>query len=113
MDGISSSIPFQPSIQLANRAYGVRPAAATPAAKGPEATGPIARIGQPAAAAPKPASDPARLVAARVDPIDLARDVATISGRPVDGALPMYRHPADRNQAATAVALGRSLDIKA
>lgn len=57
MDGISSSIPFQPSIQLANRAYGVRPAAATPAAKGPEATGPIARIGQPAASAPKPASD--------------------------------------------------------
>ena len=116
MDGISSSIPFQPSIQLAARAYGVRASVATkasqPAAR-TEPMGPIARIGQPVAEAPKPASDPARLVAARVDPIDLARDVAQISGRPADGALPMYRHPADRNQAATAVALGRSLDIQA
>jgi len=28
------------------------------------------------------------------------------------GALPFYRHPADRNAAATAVSVGRSLDIQ-
>jgi hypothetical protein len=27
-------------------------------------------------------------------------------------ALPMYRHPADKNAAATAISVGRSLDIK-
>ncbi|TVQ32691.1 MAG: hypothetical protein EA376_04820 [Phycisphaeraceae bacterium] len=31
--------------------------------------------------------------------------------RPTEASLPMYRHPADRNAAATALALGRSLDI--
>jgi hypothetical protein len=28
------------------------------------------------------------------------------------GALPLYRHPADKNQAATSVQVGRSLDIQ-
>lgn len=116
MDRISSSIPIQAGINLAARVYGVRPVSPVQPAQGVQPGGrtePLARIGQDvAAAAPKPASDPSRLVAARVDPIDLARDVAQIAGRPTDGALPMYRHPADRNQAATAVALGRSLDIK-
>lgn len=107
MDRISSSIPFPASISQVARAYGVRPAAvAQPAAQ----TEPLARIGQPKPAGP--ASDPARLVAAQVGTIDLARDVAQIAGRPTD-AMQLYRHPADRNQAATAVALGRSLDIKA
>jgi hypothetical protein len=118
MDPISANFAFPASFSTsqAARAYGVRPSPAVQAraaASGVEPaqrTEPLARIGQPAQ--PRPASDPARLVAAQVDPIDLARDVAQVQGRPTDGALPMYRHPADRNQAATAVALGRSLDIK-
>ncbi len=31
--------------------------------------------------------------------------------QPSSGSLPMYRHPADRNAAATGVVLGKSLDI--
>lgn len=126
MDRISGSIPFPTNAFPVNRAaqaYGVRPAAkvapAAPAGqtlaseqtRASEQTGPIGRIGR--AAEPRPDADPSRLVAARVDAIDLARDVATVEGRPTaGGALPMYRHPADRNQAATAVALGRSLDVQ-
>lgn len=109
MDPIASNFSFP----AATRAYSVRPAAPASAAQAVESaqrTEPIARIGQ--RAEPRPASDPSRLVAAQVDPIVLARDVAAVQGRPTDGLLPMYRHPADRNQAATGVALGRSLDIK-
>lgn len=120
MDRISGSIPFPTNAFPVNRAaqaYGVRPAAkiapTAPAVqtRASEQTGPIGRIGR--AAEPRPDADPSRLVAARVDAIDLARDVATVEGRPTaGGALPMYRHPADRNQAATAVAIGRSLDVQ-
>lgn len=102
-----SSIPFP--VSMAARAYGA------PAPRGGNAaqitrTEPLARIGR--LAEPRPASDPSRLVAARVDAIDLARDVAAVPGRPTGPGLPMYRHPADLNGAATAIALGRSLDVK-
>lgn len=33
------------------------------------------------------------------------------AGARADGVIPMYRHPADRNAAATGVSVGRSLDI--
>lgn len=123
MDRISGSIPFPSNAMLANRAaqaYGVRPVVKVapvvgmaPTAQPDQSarTDPIGRIGRDSQ--PRPASDPARLISARVDPIDLAHDVATVEGRPTDaGAFPMYRHPADRNQAATGVALGRSLDVR-
>ncbi|MCC5822235.1 MAG: hypothetical protein LAT64_09500 [Phycisphaerales bacterium] len=110
MDPISPAIPFH----AAARAYGVRPAAApqpVQAVQQPTSTEPLARIGRPAE--PRPAADPSRVVAAQVAPIDLTRDVAEIAGKPAsDGTLPLYRHPADRNQAATAIALGRALDVK-
>jgi hypothetical protein len=107
MDPIASNFSFP----VAARAYGVRPASAFQAVPSAQRTEPIARIGQ--RAEPRTASEPARLVAGQVGPIDLARDVASVQGRPIDSpSLPMYRHPADRNQAATGVALGRSLDIK-
>ncbi|HRQ73781.1 MAG TPA: hypothetical protein PLU35_12205 [Phycisphaerales bacterium] len=32
--------------------------------------------------------------------------------RPVSAAVPMYRHPADRNMAATGVSLGRIIDAQ-
>ena len=107
MDPISSAIPFN----AVARAYGVRPAGAPQAVQAAQKTEPIARIGRPAE--PRPAADPSRVVGAQVGPIDLARDVAEVAGKPAsDGTLPLYRHPADRNQAATAIALGRALDVK-
>lgn len=118
MDPISSAIPIQAGVNLAARLYGVRPVSPVPGVHSVQrglhvgaSTEPLARIGKDVSV-PKPDSDPSRLVAGQVNPIDLARDVVQIAGRPTDGALPMYRHPADRNQAATGVALGRALDIK-
>ncbi len=37
---------------------------------------------------------------------------ASGEARPTGAALPFYRHPADKNAAATAVSVGRSLDIQ-
>ena len=34
------------------------------------------------------------------------------AGQPTGGTLPLYRHPADKNAAATAVSVGRSLDVR-
>jgi len=77
-------------------------------------TAPIGRIGQPAA--PRPAADPARLVAAKVDPINLHNDVATVAGpKPMmtsAGTYSINPSAAARNTAATGVALGRGLDLK-
>lgn len=124
MDRVASSYQFNAH---AARAYGmpnaqrplsVRPMANPPAAEQAAAarpnaaqTAPIGRI-QPEAKAARPDSDPSRLVAAKVDPIDLSRDVATIQGKPVTSGYAMYRHPADRNAAATGVEIGRSLDVR-
>lgn len=48
------------------------------------------------------------LVAGRVDsPIDFGGAAAPAAR----GAISMYRHPADRNAAATAVNIGRSVDV--
>lgn len=123
MDRVSNSIPFNAA--NASRAYGrpmtVRPLGSAPSVAGAKLSGsagqngPIGQI-RPAQAAPvgaKPGADPSRLVAARVETIDLSRDVATIQGKPgAAGAYPMYRHPADRNTAATGVEIGRSLDVQ-
>jgi hypothetical protein len=89
---------------------------------GPVAANPfhIARAYQmaarPAAAVPAAAPDPARstgidrLVAGMVPGrINFAGEVPAQVG----GALAMYRHPADRNTAATAVQAGRLLDTTA
>lgn len=37
---------------------------------------------------------------------------ASGAAQPTGAALPFYRHPADKNAAATAVSIGRSLDIQ-
>lgn len=77
-------------------------------------TAPIGRIGQ--TVAPRPAADPTRLIAAKVNPINLSHDVATISGpKPMMTSAGTYSiHPSAvaRNTAATGVAVGRGLDIK-
>ncbi|MBL4810289.1 MAG: hypothetical protein JKY43_09585 [Phycisphaerales bacterium] len=95
----------------------ISPTTPAPQAAPAQRTGPIGRIGQ--AVAPRPAADPARLIAAKVNPINLSHDVATVAT--VAGPKPMMTsagtysmHPsaATRNTAATGVALGRGLDLK-
>ena len=64
------------------------------------------RTTMPAAAAAPAAS---RMVAAMVPgSVDFLSD----SSAPAGNALPMYRHPADRNAAATGVDAGRVLDVE-
>jgi len=124
---MDASAPGSLPLRLA-QAYGVTPpvrrppAQAAPAAKPSAATQPAAiqpaqrtqavagtRIATPAVP-PDTARKLSSLVAARVGgQIDF-----TAAGQPVAaGALPLYRHPADKNAAATAVSAGRSLDVTA
>jgi len=63
---------------------------------------------QPSAAPAKAAS---ALVAGRVN--RAAQPDAVAPARATDAAaIPMYRHPADRNAAATAVTAGRLIDLE-
>jgi len=79
-------------------------------------TGQTAPIGRIQPAAPKPTADPTRLVAGKVNPINLSTDVATISGpKPMmtnAGTYSLHPSAAARNTAATGVAVGRGLDLK-
>lgn len=76
-------------------------------------TEPVGRI---APAPARPSTDPSRLVAAKVDPINLATDIAPISGpKPMitsAGTYSINPSAGDRNAAATGVRLGRSLDLR-
>jgi hypothetical protein len=84
------------------RAYGVKPAAASPV-RAPETAARVAPAGDDSPAALR------KLVAGGVPGgIDF-------SGRePAPGAPShhLYRHPADRNAAATALTAGRTLDVE-
>ncbi|MGH7130554.1 MAG: hypothetical protein ACREJO_01220 [Phycisphaerales bacterium] len=95
---IPPSIPFH-----VTRAYG-------PSA-GVRPVQPAARVAAPSAVKAAAKIEPSsRLVAATVPgKVDFRAD----GPQPGAGgaALPMYRHPADKNQAATAIQLGRSLDV--
>jgi len=77
-------------------------------------TAPIGRIGQPVA--PRPATDPTGLIAAKVDPINLSSDVASVAGpKPMmtsAGTYSINPSATARNMAATGVAVGRGLDLK-
>lgn len=92
------------------RAYGV----ASPATAKTASASPVRQV--PQAAAADPSADvrtptvAERLIAATV-PGGVAFDAggsATATG----GTLSMYRHPADKNAAATAVNVGRRLDVR-
>lgn len=65
-----------------------------------------------AGAVPKGESSPkvAKLVAASVA-VPVNFDASRPAPDAAAGALPLYRHPADRNIAATGVSLGRRLDV--
>lgn len=108
IDGPTNPFHIAAAYGLRPQAPVARPAPTTPtsnvsAVRNADAVANIARTPDAGAV-----SATARLVAAVVPGrIDFTAD------QPVQtSALPMYRHPADRNTAATMVALGRSLDIE-
>jgi hypothetical protein len=97
------------------RAYGVQGGASVQRAARPADTQTSGVVSQARVAAgpsdadklPSPAQ---RLVAAQVPGrVDFTGDQPAPSAA---GTLSMYRHPADKNAAATAVSLGRSLDVR-
>lgn len=81
-------------------AYGVAPTRPLPSAQAPSGIEPIHR--------PRPSDAASRLVAATT-PGGVDFSPARAAAR--TDAIQMYRHPADRNAAATAVALGRAIDV--
>lgn len=105
MDAIPPAIPFSQASRLAS-AYGVRP---------PQRVAPVspAQASHPVGGADSSGTmtDPrlGRLVAATVP-----GGVSFEGGvpKPTGPAIPLYRHPADANAAATGVDLGRVLDTK-
>lgn len=121
MDPIPPTLPFH----LA-KAYGLKAAPATPFSK----TTPAAPIGlgvdraegvdrvRPADKADlaiprKTASIKERLIAAIVpDGVSFGDGIATSAktAKPADDPMPFYRHPADKNAAATAINLGSRID---
>lgn len=101
-------IPFE-----AARAYGLRPASRpSPDAKpadAPARTDMADRVDL-SAASPRPEKINS-LIAARVD-VRVDFTPATSSRPAADGPLQLYRHPADKNAAATGVDAGRTIDVR-
>ena len=97
MTSIRPTIPFHVA-----RAYGVGARTPTPAVE-------TQRVSQPEMSREDAAREKlARLIAARVPGgIDFSSD----EPMPSESAIPMYRHPADRNAAATGVVAGRVIDV--
>ena len=113
MDRINAaSFPINHALNAYAKAPGVQPVAA------PQRPAPIAKIGPVGAHPTTPAGQRVgSLVAGQVDPINLSTDVNTIAPAPTvkptaAGTYSMYPVAADRNLAATGVAVGRSLDIR-
>jgi hypothetical protein len=89
------------------RAYGVRPP--TPAAGAVAPVSPTRPV-QPESPDGSRAEGFRKLVAGVV-PGGVSFEAGG-TAQPSPAALPMYRHPADKNAAATAVSVGRSLDVR-
>ena len=118
-------VTHAPYLRL-SRAYGVNPApqggAPATTVERAESTRDVVEISSPVRTASQArAAIGERLVAARVDvPADPAlgsTPAAATSRSPSvslqGGAYQLYRHPADRNTAATSLSAGRMLDIEA
>lgn len=91
------------------RAYGVR--AAPPVARAIQTapTDGADAIAKISPAKPKAVGDVNRLIASVVPgSISFTEDGVAMPKAP---ALPIYKHPADRNAAATGIALGSSIDV--
>lgn len=100
---IEPSNPFHIS-----RAYGVQPPATAARVEAPAAT--ASHASEPGAVSRGGAGAGAAKLVAGVVPgrIDFSGDAPTQN----TSAIAMYRHPADRNAAATGVNAGRLIDIK-
>lgn len=99
MDPIGGPIPFR--VAQAYARHTPRPSAVEPASPARNQPGEVSQLHTPAVR---------RLVAGTVPGgVDFSGDQA----RPGAATLQFYRHPADRNAAATGVELGRSLDVQA
>lgn len=100
MDPVPSSIPFHIA-----RAYGL-------------GTRPASQIEAKPSAATSNSASTDRLVAATVggpitfNSLDTAAPTKTDASEPAD-SFPLYRHPADKNAAATSINAGRALDTQA
>lgn len=100
MDPVPASIPFHIA-----RAYGVGTRPATQIEPKPTATA-------------SSAANTAKLVAAtvagpvRFNSLDTSAQAKTPTSEPAD-SFPLYRHPAEKNAAATSINAGRSLDTQA
>jgi hypothetical protein len=113
----TGSIPFHIA-----KAYGAQSPQRTGGAQQTQQAGAIKSseglegVGGPSAKLPTAAQ---KLVGARVPgKVDFSGDAPVQSagggggaGNLAASALPLYRHPADKNAAATAVSIGRSLDV--
>lgn len=93
------------------RAYGVRPiqpverAVTTPVQ-------PVQPVSRGSESVPQRDPNIARLVAGVVPGgVSFEADGGANAARPAGAPLPFYRHPAEKNAAATAVSIGRSLDV--
>lgn len=101
----ADSIPFHIA-----RAYGVAPVrSATPAPRIAPQTPGARSIRVESGPESKPTSSLARLVAGVVPG---GVDFSGEAPMPASAMPSLYRHPADRNAAATGVAAGRSVDIQ-
>ena len=101
---IPPTIPFHVA-----QAYGVRPAAQS--TRGVEAAKTPPAVSQASGPASKLPSAAQRLVGATVaGRVDFSGDSPKQSVS--SGVLNLYAHPADKNAAATAVSIGRSLDVR-
>jgi len=124
MDSINSkngSLPATYAFRAA-RSYGVHGPAAAPRAAVTTASGLTVRpmdtarqVDQTTIETSRKLESARTLVAAKVSGgIDFNTGnvkASSMSGAPETGALPLYRHPADKNAAATGVDLGRRLDV--
>lgn len=105
----SSAAPALRQLRLA-QAYAAPVATphADPTGRSPDSV----TLGAIRPAGPGPMPEKARaLVAARVD-APARPETGPNAGPPAPGSLPFYRHPADRNLAATAIQAGRALDVR-
>ncbi len=114
-----AAFPINHAINAYSKVNGVQPVAAPSRIRQITPVDPIAKIGPTGAAKGTPVGNRVdALVAGQVDPIDLTTDVNTIAAmspavqQTSAGTYSMYPVAADRNQAATGIAVGRSLDIQ-
>ena len=107
INSIPPTIPFHVA-----QAYGVRPAVQTQQAAASRASenAQAAQIAQPSGPSAKLPSAAQKLVGATVPGrVDFSGSTPT---QTTDSSFQLYRHPAEKNAAATAVSIGRSLDVQ-